>query len=491
MFRTKDWRCDSPQRRRPRLHLEELEARITPYVTTGDAWPHPQLVTISFVPDGTTVAYNQNGQAIPSTLFHDFNSLFGSTAAWEKQILLAAQAWAKATNINFAVVSDSGVPLGQYTGVAEQGDPTVGDIRIAGFNDPNGTYLGQAYYPPPGNNYSIAGDLWFNTGAGFHVGTTYDLFTVAAHEIGHALGMSESTSTAAIMAPYYPGTFTDLTTDDAQGIQSIYSAGSPRSFDAYNQNGTHNNSFSNAAGFAVDPVLMTAQLTGLDITTVGQSEYFKFVAPAGSCCTMSLSIQSAGLSLLEPRVWVYNGSQQQIAYRSGVGNYGATLNLTLNNVVAGQTYYIRVNGAESNGLGTGTYDLSLALGTNALPTVTLPNTYTPAGAVQQTTSSNPELGDTYDAAPSDDHGAGHDGSITAQLPGSSGEAVGVLPVSIGHILDDLSDWVTHHAQPAAAGPHTDPTAAANGHATTDAPADADAPLPDAVPSLFPGDRRDG
>ena len=46
-----------PERsRRTRLYLETLESRIVPYTNSGYLWPHPQLVTISFVPDGTVLA---------------------------------------------------------------------------------------------------------------------------------------------------------------------------------------------------------------------------------------------------------------------------------------------------------------------------------------------------------------------------------------------------------------------------------------------------
>src|SRR6516225_794351 len=37
--------------------LEALETRVTPYAVSGNAWPNPQLVTISFMPDGSFHAY--------------------------------------------------------------------------------------------------------------------------------------------------------------------------------------------------------------------------------------------------------------------------------------------------------------------------------------------------------------------------------------------------------------------------------------------------
>src|SRR5205823_4227872 len=107
-------------------------------------------------------------------------------------------------------------------------------------------------------------------------------------------------------------TRTGLMPDDTQGIQSITAYGGARTYDAYNTGGTHNNSFASAASFTVNPTTLTAQLPNLDITTKNQVEYFKFVTPPGLPIALNLSIQSSGLSLLEPKVWVYNSAQAQI-----------------------------------------------------------------------------------------------------------------------------------------------------------------------------------
>jgi hypothetical protein len=348
--------------------LENLESRLAPYNTSGNLWPHPELITISFMPDGTNLG------GVSSNLFSVFNQKFGSAAPWQNQILKAAQAWAQHTNINFAVVSDNGAADG--SGNYQQGDPGFGDIRIGGSNFGNNT-LAMAYLPPPVNNYSIAGDIQFNTGETYNIGSTYDLFTVAVHEFGHALGLIHSSVTTADMYPNYSGTKSALAGDDISGIRNIYSNNNPRSPDAYN---SANNSFANAANITsqINTTSNTALLTNLDITATSETDFYQFTAPSGSSSTLTAKVQSTGLSLLAPKVWIFNSSQTQIATASGANQYGTTITATAT-ITAGQTYYVKVAGADTTAFGTGKYALVLNMGTGASPTVPLPKTQTANG----------------------------------------------------------------------------------------------------------------
>jgi len=355
-----------------RPQLEYLEDRWTPYAASGSAWVHPELITLSFMPDGTDVG------GVYTDLFTQFNSWFGSPSTWQAPFLKAAQAWAQQTNLNFTVINDDGTGMG--AGAYQQGDSNEGDIRFGGYDffaamgDPY--TLAYANMPPPLNNYSIAGDITFNTYQVWNINGVwdYDVFSVAAHEIGHALGLGHSSLGSSVMYPYYNGLDTGLGSDDIAGIRSIYSGGLPRSPDVYDA-AASNGTFATAKSISslIDPQTLTAQTPELDVTTTSDLDYFKVVVPAGNNGQMTISLQSQGVSLLAPNLRVYNSAQTQLYTGSGTGYTGSTVSFT-RAVSTNQTYYIRVDGANTTSFGTGAYVLSLKFGTAPLPPVVPPNT---------------------------------------------------------------------------------------------------------------------
>src|SRR6478609_5178584 len=98
-----------------RPKVESLEERWMPYATSGNVWPHPERITVSFEPDGTNLG------GVSSNLFATFNARFGSASAWQDPILKAVQLWAQQSNLNFTVVPDNGADSG--SGDYQQGDP--------------------------------------------------------------------------------------------------------------------------------------------------------------------------------------------------------------------------------------------------------------------------------------------------------------------------------------------------------------------------------
>ncbi|XP_028275006.1 matrix metalloproteinase-20 [Parambassis ranga] len=89
------------------------------------------------------------------------------------------------------------------------------------FDGPRGV-LAHAFQPGEG----LGGDVHFDEDETWTAGRQgYSLFAVAAHELGHSLGLTHSKDPSAIMYPNYrhlSSTQYSLSTDDKLGIQTLY-----------------------------------------------------------------------------------------------------------------------------------------------------------------------------------------------------------------------------------------------------------------------------
>jgi hypothetical protein len=190
--------------KQPPLRLEPLEDRLAPAVF-GYPWPDPSHLTVSFVPAGTLAG---------ATLTQNV------TDAERVGVLRALQTWEAAANVNFAVVPDSGLPLGA-AGPA-QGDPRFGDVRVALLPLSADVVSTSVPFSPGAGTWS--GDMLFNSTCTFGPGG-FDLYSVALHEVGHVLGVSgNTTNTGSVMFEYYSGPYTGLDAAATTAVQALYGA---------------------------------------------------------------------------------------------------------------------------------------------------------------------------------------------------------------------------------------------------------------------------
>ncbi len=354
---------------RPRV--EGLEGRLLLYATTGDLWSFGSRITYSFAPDGTNIG----GEA--SNLNADMGSLGISTSQWQAQFEKAAAVWQSVAGVNLTVVGDSGDPFG--TSGNQQDDPRFGDIRIGGQALASNV-LASCFLPPPDNGGTLAGDIVFNTRQPWQVNNTYDIETVAIHEFGHALGMGHSAMQQACMFAYYTGTKQALTSDDTQGIQSIYGARQPDSFDAVSGNNTlqtasNINGYMNGQGqISLGGPNGTGSPVTLDIASNVDSDFYAVTAPANTTGTLTVTMQSDNLSSLDPKLIVYNSANQALGTAAATYTYGGTIAVTVTGVTAGATYKIKCMAADSGPSGTGGYGLLVNFSSKTMSPVAPPNT---------------------------------------------------------------------------------------------------------------------
>ncbi|NXX41982.1 MMP10 protein, partial [Tricholaema leucomelas] len=134
----------------------------------------------------------------------------------EEAIARAFQLWSSVTPLRFTRVYS-----GQADIMISFSSGFHGDFYS--FDGPGGT-LAHAY--PPGSG--IGGDAHFDEDENWTKFTTsngYNLFLVAAHELGHSLGLGHSNVFGALMYPIYMARDTrdyKLPQDDIDGIQALY-----------------------------------------------------------------------------------------------------------------------------------------------------------------------------------------------------------------------------------------------------------------------------
>ncbi|XP_072290910.1 matrix metalloproteinase-15 [Eucyclogobius newberryi] len=195
-------RCGVPDRK-----SEELDdgARKKRYALTGQQW------------DNDRITYSILNQQIPSSL--------GEELTYEA-IRKAFDVWKRVTPLTFE----------ELPAVNNSSQSELADILLlfaSGFHgdmslfDGEGGSLAHAYYPGPG----MGGDTHFDADEPWtlenHNPQGIDLFLVAVHELGHALGLEHSDNPSAVMAPFYqwvPSHNFTLHEDDIKGIQYIYGA---------------------------------------------------------------------------------------------------------------------------------------------------------------------------------------------------------------------------------------------------------------------------
>ena len=134
------------------------------------------------------------------------------------EVMRALEHWLQTVDVSASVTEepllDHSLEIGWYTGSHDDG---------FAFDGPGGV-LAHAFYPDAEGPAPLAGDVHFDDAELWQMGTGIDLYSVALHELGHALGLAHSANPSAVMYAYYtPGTvYAGLQQDDINGLLALY-----------------------------------------------------------------------------------------------------------------------------------------------------------------------------------------------------------------------------------------------------------------------------
>jgi hypothetical protein len=135
--------------------------------------------------------------------------------AAEAEIVRAFNEWAKYAKLTFTATSNA------------TGSETIAVLFASGdhgdgypFDGPGGV-LAHTFYPFPINPEPLAGDMHFDNDESWKIGADVDVFSIALHEAGHALGLGHSDKPGAVMYPYYHKA-SGLTQEDTDAILQLY-----------------------------------------------------------------------------------------------------------------------------------------------------------------------------------------------------------------------------------------------------------------------------
>ncbi len=336
------------------LHAEQLEERRLLSSDSGAFLGFGSL-TASIAPDNTRIGFRK------SELYSAFDARFGANQ-WQPAIERAIQTWVREAEVNIGWVADSGTAAGVYG--PSQGDARFGDIRIFGYSLGDEIWA-EAVSENARGAGTWAGDIIFNVDANWQ--SLQDLEMVTIHELGHVLGLKHSEDPNSPMFSHGPSSHRAPTAEDIVNLHALHG---PRTADP-TEGDKGNDSLDEAhriRGNEEDEDSSNDDFNGSqiwlqfgDLLNANDLDVFEIHIDDAYSGPLAISVRTAGLSLAKVQFDLVDRDEDVLASGLITSAFGGQAMVQVDQVVAGEKYFVRVSKAGNDFWAQGDY--AVAVGT--------------------------------------------------------------------------------------------------------------------------------
>src|SRR5262249_37540924 len=209
-----------------------------------------------------------------------------------------------------------------------------------------------------------SGDVLLNSDANWGSGSN-SFLSALIHEAGHVFGIGDNADPLSPMNSQDRGKV-QLTADDITALHALYGSPAPHPPEGSGGNDrTDTATTIHAPGGSGSNEGATPLIAYGEITTNQDVDFYAFKAPNDYTGPVTIRLQSAGISLLNPHLTVLDALGNALGDAQSSSDFGGEVTVHLDQVSANSSYYVEVRAATSDVFGIGSYGVAVTFDNNS------------------------------------------------------------------------------------------------------------------------------